>query len=92
MILAVSEVTEAQEAAEEELEDELTYFPMMAGLSLIDNAAQYKYIQMGPQSFMTVVIPKNKRPNRSKSRGLSRHDTYQGNNTCGTGGPFGCLD
>ena len=36
--------------------EELTYFPLMAGLSLIENQADYKYIQMGPQSYMTLVI------------------------------------
>ena len=28
--------------------EELTYFPLMAGLSLIEHQADYKYIQMGP--------------------------------------------
>ena len=36
--------------------DELTYVPLLAGLSLIENQADYKYLQMGPQSFMTLVI------------------------------------
>lgn len=36
--------------------EELTYSPPLAGLSLIESQADYKYLQMGPQSFMTLVI------------------------------------
>lgn len=36
--------------------EELTYLPPLAGLSLIESRADYKYLQMGPQSFMTLVV------------------------------------
>ena len=32
----------------------------LAGVSLIENQAQYKYLDMGQDTYMTLVIPKGK--------------------------------
>ena len=53
MILATSDV----EQMDEELPEELTYRPLLAGISLIDTSTQYKYVQMGMNSYMTIIIP-----------------------------------
>lgn len=73
--------------------EELTYLPLLAGLSLIESQADYKYLQMGPQSFMTLVIEPQanqrhrSRGTRSKSRGL-RSNTLEGQSSSA----FGCFD
>lgn len=90
MMVVTSESLTQQMATEDADGEELTYFPLMAGLSLIENQADYKYIQMGPQSYMTLVIQqnRNKAAHRSKSRDLRRSNTNISNNHSA----FGCFD
>lgn len=90
MMIVTSEEISEQLAGEDADGEELTYFPLMAGLSLIENQADYKYIQMGPQSYMTLVIQQNrhKSATRSKSRGaLNRSNTHDKNSSA-----FGCFE
>ena len=74
--------------------DELTYLPLLAGLSLIENQADYKYLEMGPQSFMTLEIhPQANQRNRSKgprskSRGQRINTVHKPPSTTA----FGCFE
>ena len=37
----------------------MSYEPFLSGISLIEKVTQYKYIEMGPQTYMTLMIPAN---------------------------------
>lgn len=56
MVIVTSDDRPQLNPNEDDEGKELTYFPLMAGLSLIEHQADYKYIQMGPTSYMTLVI------------------------------------
>jgi hypothetical protein len=54
--------------------DSLFVSPNLVGITLIEVQAQYKYIDMGQDTFMTLVIPQNNnnsRPKSSRPRGVS---------------------
>ena len=58
--------------------DRLTYAPLLAGISLIHSQADYKYLQMGPQSYMTLVIQNDKVVGRSRSKGALARSKSRG--------------
>ena len=65
MIMVASSKTNPSQA------DQMFLSPNLVGITLIECQAQYKYIDMGHDTFMTLVIPQNSRPKSSKPRNVS---------------------
>jgi hypothetical protein len=51
-MILVSSSKSTREDGDDQIES-----PHLAGISIIERVHQYQYLEMGPQSYMTLVIP-----------------------------------